>query len=171
MTTDTTDLPTDAEVEDALDVSPLGRLRAKREQLAGHSGTLTLEVPGYDGELHVRYKYVPFNEAKKRGEIMLKETPKEFHELYGCADTLLLCCDEVLMRDQETHELVPLSRDGTPLRFDKRLAEELGFEAPTARAVVLGVFNNDYAVISQAMRVSRWLQNTTKAVDEGLLGE
>lgn len=156
---------------EAVDASPLGRIRAKREQLAGQSGTLTLEIPGYAGDLHARYRYIPFSQAKKQGEVMRESTPKKLHDLYGCADTLILTCQEILVRGADG-ELEPVDLEAdTPIRFEKRLADELGFEAPSARAVVLGVFNNDYGVIAQAMRVSAWLQDTTKAVDQGYVGE
>lgn len=146
----------------------LDRLREKRQAL-GAERTITLAVPGYDGELGVRYRWKPYEELGRKGQQLQKVKDPTRRDLLAAADTLIALCDEVVVRVDD--EWIALAEEGEEaIRFDPELADKLGFSAATAREVVFGTFQNDYAVLTQAMQLSVWLQDTTQEVDSDFQG-
>jgi hypothetical protein len=155
--------------------SILGQLAARRAELAQGRKPLDLEVPGYSGKLWVRYRFVSYEVMAKASARFAKEKlPDEQRDLVGCIETLITCCDEVMVAD-DAGVLRPLAAelgDPRPVRFDDtRLADVLGYEATRAREVVRGLFENEYAIITQAAQVSEWLASEAPEVDRDLLGE
>lgn len=148
----------------------LDRLRERRNQIASKDEyRLDLPVPGYDGELVVRYKYTEYNETAERAD-RLRGVDAGQVPLISAIDTLIAACDKVMI--VVNGRLVPIDEGAlTPVRFEERLADILAFNASKARDVVRGLFNNDYAIIEQAMTVSRWMRDVTKKVDEAYVGE
>lgn len=136
----------------------LQQLRDRRQALVA-GRTIDLDVPGYDGDLVVRYRFVPYEELAAAGEALAKVKDPRQREVFAACDTLARCADEVFLR--VGGELTPVSEDGVPVKFDDRLAEALGFDDPgSARLNVRETFAcNDYAVIAQAIEVSAWLQD------------
>lgn len=154
--------------------SILGQIAQRRAELAQGRKPLDLEIPGYDGQLWCRYRFVSYDRLANIG-VRLTRTVKDeaTRNLLGCVDTLIACCDEILVRNQ-AGALVSMSSeigDDRPVQYDRRLADGLGFEAETARDVVLGVFANEYALIGQAGEVTEWLTRESPEVDKELLGE
>lgn len=154
--------------------SLMATLRARREALAAER-RLELEIPGYAGLLVARYKPIEWEEASAiSSKVIDSDDPRA--DLLGAADLLIACCEEMLTRNGD--KLVPLSegpeleqsvRDvlgNQPVRYEERLAKAFGFEAEKARAVVLDLFRNDFAVIDQHREVLAWLRNANPQVDE-----
>lgn len=172
------DVPTVDETHDIQDAAPaqgsiLSRLAARRAELAAGRSPLDLEIPGYSGELWCRYRFVEYERVAKIATKLEKVKDEATRNLLACQDTLITCCEEILVRDKNGG-LVSLAGelgDGKPVRFDLRLAEVLAFDAENARDVVRGVFENDFALIGQAAEVTTWLGTESPEVDAELLGE
>lgn len=145
------------------------RLKARRRKLA-EDKTLDLPVQGYGGDLVVRYKLLDWDTLNEiETKALRSDNPRA--ELYGQMDTLIAACDMVLIKadgDKEprpAHEADPSL--GEPLRFDERLADKLGFEAKSAREVLVGVFDgNETAIPPIYQALSRWLSGARAQVDE-----
>lgn len=166
------DWPTDDREVASTDVpegSPLARLRAKRDEIAEHSETLDLDVPGYDGELVVRLGWRPYERLRAVGKRVAK-LDKRLRDKYTAADALALAVDEVCMR--VSGELRHLS-DG----FDAVLAEALGIDldgvppSDVGRVVVFETYANEHAMLGHGQRYGIWLRASGGEVDAGLLGE
>lgn len=156
----------------------IGRLKAKREKIA-QKHTITLPIPGYDGELAVRYVWKPYEEVAANAANLQKVKNPTRRELLAAADVLVKLCEEVVIpnpdydpdadyaddQERDAAKWASLSEDGDAIRFDERLGETLDFEAETAREHVLGAFQNDYAVLNAALMLSAWLQDATQEVD------
>jgi len=148
----------------------LSSLREKRNKI-GSERHLELEIPGYDGELVVRYQPIPWEEAKRITE-RLENSKNPRKELYAQADVLIRACEEILARVEG--KLVPLSTvfpevGAEPIGFDARLAKALGFDVVNGsegRSAVLGAFNNDLAVSKQQADVMEWIQNSERGSDQ-----
>lgn len=152
----------------APDTSLLDRLREKRRKL-GETKSIYRDVPGYGGDLVVRYKWVPYEELASKGQKLQKIKNPTKRDLLAAADMLATLCDEICIRVGE--EIRPLAEDGGPITFgDERLGEALGFELKSAREGVFGTFNNDYAVLAEAVALSSWLQDASREVDEEFQG-
>lgn len=169
LDTELEDAPVE-EVGEEQDHSQLiGRLRQRREQL-GEGRSEVWDVPGYEGELAARYKYVPLDQLGRGSQQLAKVKDPTRRNLLAACDTLVACCDELLIRVHG--ELRPLSQDGVPIKFgDDRLGKELDFEHKAARQDVIQTFNNEYALMRQAVEVSRWLEGQSNDLDEEFLGE
>jgi hypothetical protein len=155
-----------------VDSTILARLREKREAL-GVKKTVVLPIPGYEGELAVRYAWKPYEELARRGQALQKVKDPTRRDLWAAADTLIQLCVEVVIPSEESEDgWRGLAEDGDePIRFDDRLADALGFDADSARATVFGVFAaNDYAVLNAALQLSAWLQDATQEVDADFSG-
>jgi hypothetical protein len=146
-------------------------LQGLRGQLGKNATPLDLDVPGYDGILVIRYKWVPFSEISKNSEVLKRIGNQSALAVAACCETLISTCVEFLIR-AEDGELHPLSQDDVPITFlDKRLAEALGFDASLgSRDYVRSTFSNDYALIETANTVMEWLQDTSKGVNKDFLG-
>lgn len=147
------------------------RIRAEREAIAAEK-TLDLLVPGYKGQLAIRYRSVSDREL----DAFIKQIQKDGEAgIRANYDLLIECCETVLVRVQEDGDLEPLTDDQDgPIRFDIRLAEFLGFEAASARETVVGVFSPDgsqaLAPFEHTVAVISWLQGKSEEVDPALLG-
>lgn len=150
--------------------SLLDSVIASREEIRGEHH-LDLEVPGYKGVLWLRFKLIPFKQTEQMGERLRRESKKlESMTLTGAIDTLIAGCEQVMLKDGDTlHPIDPAAEP--PVKLEQRLAELLRFEADTARKVVRELFGNDYAITQTAVRLSRWMTDTTREVDEDFLGE
>lgn len=165
--------------ENNIEESVLNDLRRKRDTLGEARQPLKLDVPGYDGELVVEYKYVPYPEMRIRSQAILRQKPGAARDIGAACDTLILCCQAIYMRVNERLVNVASEDREIPTTFgDDRLAEALGFSFDTqkkdhgpARQGVLETFRNEYTIFNQAEKVTKWLQNTHSSIDEEFLGE
>lgn len=156
------------EVEDGAR-SSIERLRGLRDRI-GSSRSEVFEIPGYNGELVARYGIVPWGELKRLGQ-KAERSKNPRKELITQADTLIMACQEIMIRDQqgELQKLIPESEP--PLRYDDRLAKILGFTASKAREVLSGTISNDIAISAHHNEVVGWMEDTSSEDDEEFLGE
>lgn len=152
----------------------LERLQQRREQLSADATTL-LDVPGYGGLLTVRYRTLDAKAIKqigKRAESAGRLSGDEATaELNGGVDQLAASCVEVLVRDPETGALSSPDPTGDTRRFDRRLAELLGFAAENGRQVVYGIFGPDMHIMGTVKELTEWQTGASREVDEALAGE
>jgi hypothetical protein len=164
------------DVEATPDVSVLGRLRDKRRN-AAHKQVVDLAVPGYDGELFVRYRLLdPLVERKEIADRVLaqfRENDQDAErEYYILNDTLIAACVAIFAKVEG--KLVPLAGEGTVTTFEdtEDLADLLAFDpADTARLTVERVFlDNRNAVKGQGMQLSFWMLDPSRDLGQGLFG-
>lgn len=147
----------------------------------GATKTVDIDLPGFTSPaLVVRYQWVSSSDLARGADRLRRIKPEAKRNLYAAADTLAMCCDEIFVRTEDDDELVPLAQlldgDDTPVRFDGRLADALGVPAPegsehVGRRMVIAAFKrNDHALPRQAAALSKWLTDTSREVDEDLLG-
>ena len=137
------------------------RLRAQREESAGNK-TLDLPLPEYENpKLVARYRLMDPKELGRLGEKIRREyTTTMDRALYGAMDSLINCCIGLYAKWPEDDRLIALGSEDAPLTYSAQLAEYLGFEATTARQVVYETFGqNDFAIISHNVTLSRWMSN------------
>lgn len=164
--------------------SVLDAIKSRRAQLAEEK-TIELLVPGYEGNVAVRYRAEPIEELRE--EFRKAERRRETDPLAG-VDILIRLCETILVRDQETDKLMPLAelatRDGrldephpedNPVQFDERLAQLLGFAetASSARQIVKQLFSPEEAQVlapaSHIQSLQQWLQGQAEQIDNTLL--
>lgn len=142
--------------------SVLAQLRAKRTQLAASNKVKDLEVPGQP-ELVIRYKRLSWDQARPLVQALSGSDDDPIKELSAVMDTLIEACQCVLIRDGD--ELKHL--DGTPVRFEKRLAHLLGDDEATSPPEVLAsVFLEDeLSIMDQGGSYLAWLNHQEDQVD------
>lgn len=150
--------------------STLDRIRQRREALKA-SKTLDLVVPGYQGDVAVRYRLVEDDAFEK-----LAQDATDGKNIEANLDLLIRACESVLARNPETGSLEAIEDEEGPIvGFDLRLAQDLGFEAETAREVVRGLFSPEgaqpMAFFQHAGALTQWLSGNERGVDRALLGE
>lgn len=89
---------------------------------------------------------------------------------------LATACRAVYLRNPETNKLVKLEKNGDPIRIDRRLGELLGLdpESDGKNSVTLFMYlvkHNEVALGSHALSVARWMANTSREVEDQVLGE
>jgi hypothetical protein len=149
------------------DNSPMARLRELRRK-SRESKDLTLEVPGYEGFLGIRYKAVPLDELQK----IRKNNKKDD------VDLLIYLCESAMVKADEESDFEPLEDEhGNPVRFDANLAKYLDIEIRTerkARECVEGVFSLDIhplAATTHAKHIVQWMKGVDASSDSEFLGE
>lgn len=164
------------EDDTAVELSILGTLRAKRAKAGAGADPLYLPVPGYDGDLVLEFKWVPMKDLSKTGTQLAKIKEVTAQTIAAAADAVVATCSEVMVMVEgeggvKTRQ--PLSTNDIPVTFaDPRVSYALGFPAaPDARTTVIRAFNNEYALIDVANKVSAYLEDTSLASDEEFLGE
>lgn len=154
-------------------MSVLDRVRARRAEVMAER-TIDLEVPGYDGDLVVRFRplegpvfaRLAFALNPQAGERM---EDRRHSAIY--TEALIEGCVEVMVRPAPGAPPVPLTEDPPPVRFEQRLADLLGFEAKTARDVVRGVYGREAAMVQHVMALFGFSSDTSLEVDEAVAGE
>lgn len=152
----------------------LSRLREQHAELR-RERTLDLRVPGWSGMLIARYTPVRAGEMRKLSARITKlagqDTPEA--DLTAAADIIVTACKEMLIRsdDGELKLLADEAGLDAPVRYDKQLAEILGFEAESAREVVYNVFPQfpdggviESTVNAHAAEIAEWIANVDAEV-------
>lgn len=152
------------------------RLKQRRENI-GSQTEITMDIPGYDGELVGEFKRMRWEAMADVADRAEKSKAKR-GRLNGQADVIATACAQLIFREElpggETkdtplHEMFPDEFGDAPVRFDPRLAEWLGLEidgTPTARKVVFAMFNNDLAVTAMHNELGEWMQSSKSEEDE-----
>lgn len=156
--------------ESGIALSLRDRLRKQREELR-QNNRLELLVPGYDGELAVRYKPISDGEMSRFAD---KINKGDDTGLDAARQMIVLATDCLLVR--KDGELVPWrDDDGEPVGFGEQLATMLDIDADRAADVVAEVFSPDgvhpLAVMAHGGALVNWMQGKDLEVDEALLGE
>jgi hypothetical protein len=171
-------LPEPAELPE--EESLVSRLRKQRKEIAEQTFH-DLDLPGYNGEIFVRYRLLDGTEIDAiRQKIRKTVRGRSEQVLAATLDNLITACDEVWVRDEGKEIPLREHKDFTgnrdmPVKFDSQLAEFLQFstelpDPPTARSVVLALFGgNDLAVSMHGAFLMRWMMNSSSELDE-LLG-
>jgi hypothetical protein len=108
---DAADLGTGAARQPDLGKSALERIRERYTQGSANE-TVDLDVPGYEGDVAVRYRVLPFEKAREL-EIAATREPQSnpYRELRVMMDELIHACDCILVR-VEGGDRVPLTEGG-----------------------------------------------------------
>jgi hypothetical protein len=177
------------EQEPVESTSILDRLRARREEVK-EQRILDLAIPGYEDELMARYKPVPFKVFEDDEKKRKKSRGKDPALLSAAIDQIMACCEMILVKDPgnpacvldndgDVTEYRPIDVEaaemGAPVKWEQRFADLINIPQDETRGiaklVVLRTFCNDAALIYHASRLGIWLRDTTKEVDDDLLGE
>ena len=139
--------------------SLLDRLRSRAADVQ-RERTLDLSVPGWHGELVLRFRPLDVGQLERFVENRRAGRPSGVSE---SIDALATCCVGVFGRDGG--RLVELADDGGPLRIEHRLGVLLGQPVPpgatlTVREVVLGLFGgNAFALGTFVDRMVEWMSD------------
>lgn len=138
------------------------RVQARREALQEQQ-TITLDLPGYGGDLRARYRLIDWRQARRINERVseLRDIDSATRDLYLAADTLVAACETVI--DAGGHEFGPWSAD---------LAHSLGFPDPqTSRQAVFAILLREHWVMAHALDLEAWVEGRSLVVTEELAGE
>ena len=150
------------------------RLRKRRETIS-QPRVRDEAIPGYGGYLIARYHIVPWEVVSKiaqRAEKAGDTDPRT--TLNAQIDLLVSACEGLFVKngDGDKPTLEPLlDGEGQIIKYDKRLAENMQFEANSAREVVLGLFVQELAIANHHNKILEWMQGEAEDVDEEFLGE
>jgi hypothetical protein len=148
----------------------LNQLRDKREALKGDH-YLDLDIPGYEGMLVGRFRPFPVEKSERKMKEFQKLVGKQPMLLKAACDTLIDACEQLMVRKEAGAEPQPIDPEAdAPIAFDSRAAELFGFQASTARQVVIGLFPTEQSIVATNVEVSRWMQTLSRDTDEELLG-
>jgi hypothetical protein len=160
----------------AKDDTLLDRFRQKRDDISKNT-LYTLDIPGYDGELVVKYRRTPdiWDRMKKIAQRM-ESSKNPRVELIGMCDVLINSCEGIFIRANNV--LNPLNEAlaerglqeeyadlDEPIKYDDRLRTFLAIghdEAKSAREVVMRVFVNDLALTAHYGELQEWFNSSRK---------
>jgi hypothetical protein len=176
------DTPTTDDVVEEVKTDIFSELQAQRAKIGAGSPPLDLDVPGYDGKLVLRFTWIPIKQLARTGPQLAKIKEPTAQQVAAAADAIAATCSEILVRvDGKLESLSVLmvdpenpSANDIPVTFieGERVAFALGFtKAPDARTTVIRAFKNEYALLDVAQRLSIWLEDTSKNVNEEYVGE
>lgn len=153
--------------------SLLDQLRKKREDVAENS-TCFIPIPGYDRDppiLLAKYKVLDGHQLDLIGRRVQRETKDRWdRNVLVAMDIMIECCQGMYIDMENGEEPQPMTLEGQPIAgYNEQLAQALQFEAGSARQVVMGVFvNNDVALMQHNVRLSLWMGNTSRRIDEDM---
>lgn len=126
-----------------------------------------IPVAGYSySNLSIKYR-MP-EEGGKELDFIARKVFRETRDDYDrnvriAIDTIVTLCEGLYVQPEDVPEPVAFDPDneGTPVRFDQRLAKVFGMEDNTgARALVRRLFaGNDLVIITHAEKLSRWIMD------------
>jgi hypothetical protein len=162
-----------AVVEEDKGNSVLDLLKQDHDEIAA-SSEVFIRVVGYDKSgLQVKYRLPESGELATIGKKIERQHKDMFaRNLYIAMDTMIALCEGIYVQPEGVEEPVGLDfeESGEPCGFDERLAVHLGMDGETsitARDVVRRVFDNrDFAIISHAEKLNRWLVDAKADVDK-----
>lgn len=143
-------------------MSVLDELRKRREEIRSKDRHLDYEVPGYGGDLVVR-----FNPAPYAAVVAYYTTFDAEGLLKADADAIVKSCREILVKEDDKLEPIVLGEQTTFGTVD----EALGFEAATAVDAVFEVFPSDLSVGECSAELIGWSRTIDEEADEDILGK
>lgn len=173
-------------VEEAPDYKPdperanlLEKVRGLREE-AKRDHHIDLALPGMKGYVWARFRPFAIEKTERKLTELARAAGQQPIMLKASCDILIDACEQIfLLPDRHNGDIGPegvnlIAIDDEaipPIAFDARLASVFGFEAATARQVVIQMIPTEQAIIALSGRVSAWMQDVTRETDSGLLGE
>lgn len=152
-------------VEEAADSrSLLDRLKARRDE---RDDVLTLDVPSWNGELKAKYQLVTRSDLEQMARKVRARATGNGDQNAGLRadiDFLIKSCVGIVAEDGETGETMDVSTG-----YNAGLADALGNPEGTdeLNGLVLYLFkHNGIAVSAHALKVARWMQDTSKSVED-----
>lgn len=155
--------------------SLLDSLRRKHKELETNKETL-IPLPGYEADppiLLAKYRLLEGKEVDMISSKVMRETKNQWdRNVLAAVDVFIAACEGLYYDMDDGTGPQPMSLNGDPIMgYTTDLAEALEFTANSARQVVFGVFtNNEVAIMQHNVRLSRWMSNTSRKVDEDFLG-
>jgi hypothetical protein len=145
-------------------ISPLDQLKNQYQEVQESRGhTVELNVPGYNDELVATYRLLTTDEVEKLVKRHTKIKSNTQKNLQIAMSILGAACEGIHLRvNGELQSLQEIKELDAPVRFNKTLADILGFDATSSRDVLLAVFPTDWSIIEQYRQLSRWMNDTTK---------
>lgn len=167
-------IDTTATVEPGLgiDSSVLSTLRRQRAKLGAGADPIRLDLPGYDGNLVAQFRWVPANTLAATSKSVQAIKNQTAQNIAAAADAIAATNNEILVKVYG--KLESLEHEGQPVTFSngEGLCVALGLPKPrSTRECVEAVLGNEYALLSLAVKVMEWLENTSAEVDGAHLGE
>lgn len=149
----------------------LSQVREQREAVRSEH-IKYLDIPGYNGLLVAKFRPYPVSKGESKTLAIARSRGDNNPVLLGMScDNLINACEEILLRNAKG-DLIQIDDEAfPPIAFDVRLADHLGFEAKSARQVLVGLFPTEQSIVAMSGEVSQWLQDTTRDADNELLGE
>jgi hypothetical protein len=147
--------------------SLLDRLRTHANEVQ-RTRTLDLPVPGFGGDLLLRFKPLDVGQLERFVESRSQGRTGQISE---GIDAMCTCCIGVYARD--AGKLIQLTDADGPVRIEHRLAVMLGMEIPidstlTAREVSIRLFgNNAFALGTFVDELATWMADPTAQVKPG----
>lgn len=149
--------------EEARGKSLLDSIVSRREERMADE-SLTLDIPTWSGELKAKYRVVERVELEKMVRALrARQTRNGVTEgTMADADFLIRACIGVIAHDNETEEEQTIAPG-----YTKQLTELLGLEFERARDLVIYLFKgNGIAMAAHAMKVARWMQDTSRPIED-----
>lgn len=146
------------------------RLKKRREAIAKPRFT-TIPIPGYGGYLLAKYRVVPWEAVSKIAQRAEKAEDDPRTMLNSQIDLMVISCEGLYTRNGKGEHEALLDDAGQIVRYDKRLADNMGFEAGSAREVVIGLFIEEFMISVHHTKLLEWMQGESVEVDEEFVGE
>jgi superfamily I DNA and/or RNA helicase len=137
-----------------------------------------INIPGYDDEppiMKAKYRLLDGKEIDNIMTKVQKETKNQWdRQVLSAVDMFIAACEGMFV-DIGDGALEPYPMkvgDKEILGYNEDLAAALELEeVNTARQTVFGVFaNNEAAIMQHNVKLSLWMSNTSRKVDEDFLG-
>jgi hypothetical protein len=163
------------------DLSWIQRLREERDQrVAEESLKLGISTWGPAEKPDLVVEFVPV-ERKVLEDFQVEARKQVKKGLPGAGvdvDIKFICTSarSVYLRSPESGKLIRLEKDGRPISLDRSLCEMLGLDpdghGKNSHTLLLYlVKGNEIALGSLAVTVARWMSNTSREVEDEVLGE
>ena len=147
--------------------SPFKRLKEQRNRIQSMR-YLDLPVQGYDGMLIARYNLLDWDVVRKIAA--RHERSRDPRAVLNSQIDLMVTALDQFMYTNGDGEPKPLDVE-QPMRFERRLADSLGFEAQTARQVAIGLFINEIALVAHHNQLMEWMTGEYSDVKDDVEGE
>jgi hypothetical protein len=152
---------------------------AQRKKEQQEATEVYITIPGYDKPpiiLAAQYRLLEGKEIDEIGRRVTSQTKDRWQrQVFAAVDTFIAACTGFYYQEEgdsaDTWKPLTLNQVLIP-GYTNELAQALRFEATTAREVAFGLFGgNDVAIMQHNVRLSIWMGDTTRDVNQELLGE
>jgi hypothetical protein len=162
--------------------SLLDVLQQRRKEQQEHT-EVYISISGYDKPpiiLAACYRLLEGKEIDEIGRKVTSGTKDRWQrQVFAAIDTFIAACTGFYYDDEpdktlsEEERWKPLTLNGVHVNgYTTELARALQFEASTAREVAFGLFaGNDVAIMQHNVRLSLWMGDTSRDVNQDFLGE